>query len=424
MEILKEILIPNSSLPKMVKIKDLIYFDGPLLSHFQSDYAEDYLFYWVDRDNEYNRWLVFRTSQKLIELYLQKSKSLFDLIADKNIGTVYKVDIDNDLKFNNLSIIEFNNIPNSYLPDSNSYYNFTTKPSQDKLKEISVNENTGILQAYYNESSKIGKGYIDLEILGASLNDFSNINKGIRKAFIQKEKAHFNKSKVRGISDNTAKFDESALIQASSFFYFGHTAASFGVLFKPASMQSNLPNIISLEDRYMEFFVGFFKDSENKKTFIENIKLIDKSVIDSYKKLLSTIRKSKIQFNINYQNSTSNFNISKEISFSEANNILNIIDDLEYDESKDIYLTGRFTALNLKTGHYNFETVSKEDKLAENSSGYLDQDRKEMSWQIKWNKLYNVVISRKESKKTGRKKASVSDTLVSFIEIDEKLSEI
>ena len=54
----------------------------------------------------------------------------------------------------------------------------------------------------------------------------------------------------------------------------------------------------------------------------------------------------------------------------------------------------------------------------------LDQNRKEMSWQIKWNKLYNVVISRKESKKTGRKKASVSDTLVSFIEIDEKLSEI
>jgi hypothetical protein len=81
-------------------------------------------------------------------------------------------------------------------------------------------------------------------------------------------------------------------------------------------------------------------------------------------------------------------------------------------------LTGRFTALNLKTGHYSFESVSKDEKLIETSSGYLDADRREISWKIKWEKSYNVVITRKEEKKTGQKKIKEIDTIVSFTEIE------
>ncbi|MEL0644589.1 DUF6575 domain-containing protein [Olleya sp. Ti.3.14] len=415
MEKVKETLIPKNSLPKMIKIRDLIYFDGPLLSHFETIYNENFLFYWVDTNQDFNRWLIFRTSEVLLDKYIEKKKSLLELMTDENIGNFYKIDIDNDLNHNNLSIIEFKDIPESYLPEKNSFYNFQSINSDDELKYISERQNVGILQAYYNESSKIGKGTIELEILAESLNDFSKINKGIRKAFIVKERANFNKTKSK---NSQIKFDEQAVLQASSFHYFGNTSRSFGALFKPTSQQSNFPSLISLEDRYVEFLVKFFQSSSDKDEFTTYIKDVDKTVIDSYKKLLSIIKKSKIQFNLNYQNSTSNFNTSKKISYSLAGDILNNINDLVYDNSRDVYLTGRFTALNLKTGHYTFESVSEEQKLIEISTGYLDSDRREMSWKIKWEKLYNVVITRKEEKKTGHKKIKEIDTLVSFSEIE------
>ena len=58
-----------------------------------------------------------------------------------------------------------------------------------------------------------------------------------------------------------------------------------------------------------------------------------------------------------------------------------------YDNSRDVYLTGRFTTSNLKVGHYTFESVNEEKKLIEISTDYLDIDRREMSWKIKWEKL-------------------------------------
>lgn len=58
-----------------------------------------------------------------------------------------------------------------------------------------------------------------------------------------------------------------------------------------------------------------------------------------------------------------------------------------YDNSRDVYLTGRLTKSNLKVGHYTFESVNEEKKLIEISTDYLDIDRREMSWKIKWEKL-------------------------------------
>jgi hypothetical protein len=81
MEKVKETLIPKNSLPKMIKIKDLIYFDGPLLSHFETIYNENFLFYWVDANQDFNRWLIFRTSEKLLDKYIEKKKSLFELMV-------------------------------------------------------------------------------------------------------------------------------------------------------------------------------------------------------------------------------------------------------------------------------------------------------------------------------------------------------
>ena len=54
------------------KVADLIYFEGPLLSHYVSSKGDDYLFYWVDRDGCDNRWLVLRVSMANLQKYIGK----------------------------------------------------------------------------------------------------------------------------------------------------------------------------------------------------------------------------------------------------------------------------------------------------------------------------------------------------------------
>ena len=52
------------------KIADLICFEGPLLSHYVSSKGDDYLFYWVDRDDNDNRWMVLRVSLASLQKYM------------------------------------------------------------------------------------------------------------------------------------------------------------------------------------------------------------------------------------------------------------------------------------------------------------------------------------------------------------------
>lgn len=38
------------NLQKLMKCSDLIYFDGPLLSHYIDDSGDNYLLYWLESD--------------------------------------------------------------------------------------------------------------------------------------------------------------------------------------------------------------------------------------------------------------------------------------------------------------------------------------------------------------------------------------
>ena len=94
----------NFDFSKLIKVADLIYHDGPLLSHYVSNKGENYLFYWVDVDNEYNRWVVIRTDIFSIQQYLEKKSTLHSIITQPNDGFVYTVDIDDKIHYHNISV--------------------------------------------------------------------------------------------------------------------------------------------------------------------------------------------------------------------------------------------------------------------------------------------------------------------------------
>ena len=71
--------------------------------------------------------------------------------------------------------------------------------------------------------------------------------------------------------------------------------------------------------------------------------------------------------------------------------------------------------MNIKTGSYSFETIDGEIS----STGYLDEDRKNVADQISFNKKYEVIINRKSSEPIGRELKN-KDTIVSFMEVPEE----
>lgn len=113
------------------KIADLIVFDGPFLSHYVSSKGDDYLFYWVDRDETDNRWLVIRVSLSSLQKYIGQELPLRELIENPNDGYLYSVDVDNDVRYHNVKLLQPSSIPEDYLPEADSYYAFEPVPAED-----------------------------------------------------------------------------------------------------------------------------------------------------------------------------------------------------------------------------------------------------------------------------------------------------
>jgi hypothetical protein len=103
-------------------IADLIYFEGPLLSVCENEAQETYLYCWSDVNSVYNRWLVFRVTKNSLQDYLLGKVSLRDLILNPVDGFHYAIDIDNDLEVKNTFWILPENLPDSYIPEEDSYH--------------------------------------------------------------------------------------------------------------------------------------------------------------------------------------------------------------------------------------------------------------------------------------------------------------
>lgn len=116
---------------KFKRIADMIYFEGPLLSHYVSSKGDDYLFYWVDKDDNDNRWLVLRVSLSNLQKYMVKEITLRELIESPNDGYLYCVDVDDNINYHNVKLVQPADLPEEYLPSNDSYYEFEPIPSED-----------------------------------------------------------------------------------------------------------------------------------------------------------------------------------------------------------------------------------------------------------------------------------------------------
>lgn len=101
---------------KPVKMGDLLYHEGPLLSHFVDDDnpSNHYFYKWSDCDDSTNRWMIFKVIERDLSNFFQHKINLLDIV--RHNAFVYFIDLDSSLHAHNITLVATANIPSKYLP--------------------------------------------------------------------------------------------------------------------------------------------------------------------------------------------------------------------------------------------------------------------------------------------------------------------
>ena len=141
MKTIKGICLKKRNFDKFKKVANLIYFDGPLLSHYVTNKGDNYLFYWIDQDNTANRWMFIRTDYDNIQKYTNKKQTLRNVLSSPLDDIVYTVDIDEEGNHHNFQAHSIEDLPEDYLPTEDSYYEF--EPEDVNKENLSIAEMSG-----------------------------------------------------------------------------------------------------------------------------------------------------------------------------------------------------------------------------------------------------------------------------------------
>ena len=151
MNSLNGIPLPYFPITDMKHVRDLAHFDGPLISHYERSNGDDYLYYWVDCDEHFNRWMILRVSESSVIRLIDKFVPLsFVIPGGCRDEFVYFVDINGDGDVCKTQMLPTKKIPAEYKPEDDAYLAASeSKPSEDSYSILvegnwSVNDLAGI----------------------------------------------------------------------------------------------------------------------------------------------------------------------------------------------------------------------------------------------------------------------------------------
>lgn len=150
--------IDNSFIKNLNKVYDLIEYDGPILSHFIDNKKRNYFYLWVDRNNFFNRWLIWKVDDLELHKYLTGKTSLKDLLLAPTKDFIYVADIDSKLNYLNLIASDVTDIPAEYLPENESFFDLEFDYENPYQKFIDQKN-----REYYTEFLKENSVYLKIE---------------------------------------------------------------------------------------------------------------------------------------------------------------------------------------------------------------------------------------------------------------------
>jgi hypothetical protein len=119
-----------------IRIGDITYFEGPLLSLFE-DSGRLYVFDWVDRDSKFNRWLIYRVSPSALLDFINQKISHLELFNKRPDEIIYYTDIDDSNRpLAEYQLTELSEIPPEYIPNIDNYFEISDCPSVSTLESV------------------------------------------------------------------------------------------------------------------------------------------------------------------------------------------------------------------------------------------------------------------------------------------------
>jgi len=401
----------------LYKVEDLVYFDGPLLSFYANKSGSTFLFYWVDADDDHNRWFVFSVDINELNDFINRKIPLITIIKHSMQG--YILDMDKNLVHSNVFLVPTSELPQNYLPKNEYFYDEELTSSDVFTKYFSLKYGKGVLQTHFSDGDSIGYGKIDLDLFSQLMGAFSGVNEGLANSFYKIEKKSQEARKKKSKIDLHEKtIIKSTFINSYRFEVVNTLAASFSLILKPIENELALSDTYTRADKYMEFITEFLSSSESVENLSNYAGTVDLGTLNLYENFLSIVEKSHTKFQINYLNQTSGCKHNTEIDSKKANQIIQNLQKLDYDEDETLILTGKFVALNIKQKKYSFE--SEDDK----SNGNLIGEASKKAREVAFNKTYIVEIQRNSSKKVAGKKTKNHDNLKTISEISESKIDI
>ena len=393
----------------LIKVTDLIYFDGPILSHYISQRGENYLFYWVDVDASLNRWLFLKVDLSILQDYINKKTTLYHIIAEPEDEIVYCVDIDSDINYHNIKIVKVNDLDPSYIPIKDSFYEFEPTDALD-IYAISKKFNSGILDIRVSGKG-VKYGSMSLAKLAPIISQTEDIRNVLSLKYIKDRKKHFTDSEKLNVNTKMLTLN-------TQFDFVYSLAGSFRLILRPADQQTSIMGVKSFSDDFAEEMINLFNCGFDKSE-IERFNFVyKKDLIKKYADFVKYLDENSLGIDLSWCNSYSDFKYSKTIKVQETKKIIENLSTYDFDETEEFKSRGRFFALNTHNGKYSFETT-EDDGFR--SNGTMDESRRKSSLYINFSKEYDVVIKRNVSEQVGGKEKT-KDLLISFIEVVEDLN--
>ena len=394
----------NYDFSKLIKVADLIYFDGPLLSHYMSDKGENYLFHWADADDDYNRWIVLRTDILSIQQYLDKKINLRSLFMKPNDGFVFSVDIDDNINYTNIKFVPIEALPEEYIPTEDSFYSFKMEDDID-LSAISQKYSSGILEIHIG-GKDVKYGSIPLHKLAPIIPKIEDIRKSMSSKYTKRIK-----SSQQNMDKKAKQALEHELRLDTQYEFLYSLAGSIRIILKPINQQMSFaPTTYS--DDFAREFTGLFVSGFSKDNIQSYSETYDKQTIKKYSDFMSFLNSEKLSIGVKWCNMGTQTKYSHKIEIDDTQKILSNLSNFDFDNEEELKVIGRFYSLNVKTGSYSFESTEGDDFK---STGFLDEQRKQIAFSISFNKTYQIIINRKVKEPVGRKQI-IKDTIISFIE--------
>lgn len=122
---IRNALQPSMQLKNLIHVRDIEYFEGPLLSEYKDDKENIYIKKWCSWNNVSETWLLVLTTKTNMYDYLSKNISLLNLIQNGKKFIIETRNINGSSSSHN---VMFEDIDTDYLPKNDAFYDESLAP--------------------------------------------------------------------------------------------------------------------------------------------------------------------------------------------------------------------------------------------------------------------------------------------------------